>query len=154
MQPRRAARREQLAAFLRVAAPNTDAVAAADLPKPVYEHAFVPDSPLLFRYSALTWNAHKIHYDLDWTRRVEGHPDLVFHGPLTATLLVELAQRAADDVAAEFVKFDYRATHPMYVKREIKLRAAWIGPRGTKLQVWAEQDGVLCMKGTAEFVPV
>ncbi|WOO83641.1 Mesaconyl-C(4)-CoA hydratase [Vanrija pseudolonga] len=127
---------------------------AADLPKPVYEHAFVPDSPLLFRYSALTWNAHKIHYDLDWTREVEGHPDLVFHGPLTATLLVELAQRAADDVAAEFVKFEYRATHPMYVKREIKLRAAWIGPRGTKLQVWAEQDGVLCMKGTAEFVPV
>ena len=42
----------------------------------------------------MTWNGHKIHYDRDWTTQVEGHPDLVVHGPLNATLLVQMADRA------------------------------------------------------------
>lgn len=99
----------------------------------------------------MTWNAHKIHYDRDWTREVEGHPDLVVHGPLTAALLVELAGQAAGDVGANLARFEYRATSPMYVSKEIKLNAAWEGPRGKKLTLWADQEGTLGMKATATF---
>ncbi|GMK59206.1 hypothetical protein CspeluHIS016_0702210 [Cutaneotrichosporon spelunceum] len=128
--------------------------AATDMPKADYEHTFTPTSPLLFRYSALTWNAHKIHYDKDWTREVEGHPDLVVHGPLTAQLLVEVANNAAEDAAGTLIKFDYRATHPMYVNKPITLRGAWVGPRGSRLVLWAEQDGVVGMKGFADVEAV
>lgn len=124
---------------------------ADDLPKPVYTFKYTPSSPLLFRFSALTWNAHKIHYDKDWAKNVEGHPDLVVHGPLTAALLVELADQAAGDVGANLTRFDYRATSPMYVSKEITLNAAWDGPRGKKLTLWAEQDGKVGMKGTATY---
>ncbi len=51
-----------------------------------------PDSTLLFRYSALTFNGHRIHYDLDFCRQEEGYPGLVVHGPLTATLLIQMAR--------------------------------------------------------------
>jgi 3-methylfumaryl-CoA hydratase len=54
----------------------------------------VPDSVLLFRYSALTFNGHRIHYDQDYARKVEGYPDLVVHGPLIATLLLRAAAEA------------------------------------------------------------
>lgn len=121
------------------------------MPKADISKTYTPTSPLLFRYSALTWNAHKIHYDLPWTREVEGHPDLVVHGPMTAQLLVEVAGFAARDVAGELRKFEYRATHPMYVNKPITLNVAWEGPRGSKLVVWAEQEGVVGMKGTAEI---
>lgn len=121
---------------------------AADLSR-----TYTPTSPLLFRYSAMTWNAHKIHYDRDWTRDVEGHPDLVVHGPMTAQLLVEVAGYAARDVAGVLSKFEYRATHPMYVNKPITLNVAWEEPRGSKLVAWAEQDGVVGMKGTATVEP-
>jgi acyl dehydratase len=52
----------------------------------------VPTSTQLFRYSALTFNGHRIHYDLDYCRNVEGYDHLVVHGPLSATLLAELGQ--------------------------------------------------------------
>lgn len=120
------------------------------MPKPDYTLTYVPNSPLLFRYSALTYNAHKIHYDLQWTQNMEGHPDLVVHGPMTASLLVQLADRAAGDTATELRKFDYRATSPMYVNREIKLQGHW-DQRGKSLTLWAEQDGKVGMKATATY---
>lgn len=123
------------------------------MPEPEYTFTYTPSSPLLFRYSALTFNAHKIHYDLEWTRKVEGHPDLVVHGPMTATLLVELADQAGHDTATALTRFEYRATSPMYVNREIKLQAKWEDEqRGKKLTVWAEQDEKVGMKATATFV--
>lgn len=73
------------------------------------------------------------------------------HGPLTAALLVELAGQAAGDVGANLARFEYRATSPMYVSKEIKLNAAWEGPRGKKLTLWADQEGTLGMKATATF---
>jgi hydroxyacyl-ACP dehydratase HTD2-like protein with hotdog domain len=125
---------------------------AADMPTPDYTLAYTPSSPLLFRYSALTYNAHKIHYDLAWTRSMEGHPDLVVHGPMTATLLVELADRAAGDTGTHLTRFEYRASSPMYVDREIKLQAAW-EKRGERMVVWAEQEGRVGMKATATYTP-
>lgn len=125
----------------------------AELPKPDLSFTYTPTSPLLFRYSAMTWNGHKIHYDRDWTKQVEGHPDLVVHGPLNATLLVQMADRAARDAGVHLTRFEYRATSPMYVDKPISINAAWEGQPGAdgKLQLWAEQSGKVGMKATATF---
>lgn len=57
----------------------------------------VPGEPLLFRFSALTFNSHRIHYDLPYAAQEEGYRGLVVHGPLTATLLLDLARRELGD---------------------------------------------------------
>jgi len=58
-----------------------------------FSETICPSPVILFRYSALTFNGHRIHYDGDYCREIEGYPGLVFHGPLTATLLANLAER-------------------------------------------------------------
>ncbi|HET9763752.1 MAG TPA: MaoC family dehydratase N-terminal domain-containing protein, partial [Casimicrobiaceae bacterium] len=88
-----------------------DAGAGAAAP-PASERAawtrrIVPDDVLLFRYSALTFNSHRIHYDRRYVTEVEGYPGLVVHGPLLATLLVDLVRRNRPDVALE--RFEFRA---------------------------------------------
>ena len=70
-----------------------------------------PDPVLLFRYSALTFNAHRIHYDRDYARGVEGYAGLVVHGPLLATLLIDHALRAAPDIVPR--QFSFRAEAPL-----------------------------------------
>ena len=91
---------------------------APDAPKPVPPVARVDeevaeeigfDSTLLFRYSALTFNGHRIHYDLDYARDVEGYGGLVVHGPLLAQLLMLLARRELGPLAG----FSFRATAPV-----------------------------------------
>jgi 3-methylfumaryl-CoA hydratase len=71
------------------------APAKAPPPPPAAKHreSHVSDSVLLFRYSALTFNGHRIHYDRDYVTKVEGYPGLIFHGPLQASLIVELAAK-------------------------------------------------------------
>ncbi|MCV5169285.1 hypothetical protein OFC04_27675, partial [Escherichia coli] len=72
--------------------------------------SLTPDPVLLFRYSALTFNGHRIHYDEPYVREVEGYPGLVVHGPLIATLLM---QAAADSrPGARFEGFTFRARSP------------------------------------------
>jgi hydroxyacyl-ACP dehydratase HTD2-like protein with hotdog domain len=68
------------------------------------------DPVLLFRFSALTYNAHRIHYDETYTKEVEGHPGLVVHGPLLAMLLLELPRRAGHRVS----ELSFRARSPVY----------------------------------------
>ena len=104
---------------------------------------------MLFRYSALTYNGHKIHYDKDWVKQVEGHPDLVVHGPLTATLLVELAADIARQSGKFLQSFDYRATSPMYVDRETVFKAE---QTGDSVELIAEQGGRIGMKAKAILV--
>lgn len=70
------------------------------------------DSRLLFRYSALTFNAHRIHYDRDYCRQVEDYPGLVVHGPLLATLLLDHAMRT--DHNCHPVEFSFRAQRPVF----------------------------------------
>lgn len=70
------------------------------------------DPILLFRYSALTFNGHRIHYDRPYATGVEGYPGLVVHGPLIATLLVDLLRRHLP--AAELAEFSFRAVRPLY----------------------------------------
>jgi 3-methylfumaryl-CoA hydratase len=107
-----------------------------------------PDTTLLFRYSALTFNGHRIHYDQAYARDEEGYPDLVVHGPLTATLLQQFALEQGDGRA--LARFDFRGVNPLFVARPFQLE----GRRdddGT-LAVWARgPDGELAMSATAAF---
>lgn len=68
------------------------------------------DEAFLFRFSALTYNAHRIHYDHHWVR-MEGYPDLVVHGPLQALMMAELVRRTGEDLVGR--EFRYRLTAPM-----------------------------------------
>jgi 3-methylfumaryl-CoA hydratase len=97
---------------------------------------FTPDSLLLFRYSALTGNAHRIHYDRDYATRDEGYPGLVVHAPLTATLLLEF--RYLLD-APPVASLSLRARRPLFEGAPVTLHAqraegGWslwaIGPDG------------------------
>ena len=105
---------------------------AEGLPPPVLSRTVTPDPAMLFRYSALTFNAHRIHYDRAFCREHEGYPDLVVHGPLTATLLAGLA---ADCVGHRRIEnFSYRALAPAFVGEPMTLRAA---ETDTGLTVWS-----------------
>ena len=79
---------------------------------PVPGREFAVDPTLLFRFSALTYNAHRIHYDRDHARS-EGHAGLVVHGPLQALLMAQEATRRADRLAAN-LDFDYRLVAPLH----------------------------------------
>jgi hydroxyacyl-ACP dehydratase HTD2-like protein with hotdog domain len=113
----------------------------------------MPTSPLLFRFSALTFNGHRIHYDKPWAQQREGHPDIVFHGPLSALLLVELAGRS-ERSGRTLKRFSYRAVHPMYVDKEITFASKWKedGVDG-EMELWASQDGIVGMIARASFSP-
>lgn len=85
-------------------------------PKPApataeWARTITPSAVLLFRYSALTFNAHRIHYDRDYARAVEGYDDIVVHGPLTATLLAGLA---VTEKRRSLAAFSFRAVSPLY----------------------------------------
>jgi len=77
-------------------------------------------TPLLFRYSAITFNAHRIHYDLPYTQDVEHYPDLLVHGPLQAQLLMNMAT-CARGVAPKM--FAYRGVHPLFAGDDLSLKA-------------------------------
>jgi 3-methylfumaryl-CoA hydratase len=91
------------------------ALAAPPTPAPAgeaWKREIKPDPLLLFRYSAVTFNGHRIHYDHPYVTRVEGYPGLVVHGPLTATLLIDLLRRNRPDVT--LASFSFRALRPLY----------------------------------------
>jgi 3-methylfumaryl-CoA hydratase len=79
---------------------------------PAWERTIRPDDVLLFRYSALTFNGHRIHYDRRFVTEVEGYPGLVIHGPLIATLLLDLLRRNLP--AARVTQFSFRAVSPLF----------------------------------------
>jgi 3-methylfumaryl-CoA hydratase len=80
----------------------------------------VPTDPvLLFKYSALTFNGHRIHYDRDYARNVEAYPELVVQGPLTALLLAELAR---ERLGRPLTEFTFRARAPLYAGDSVRLR--------------------------------
>ena len=72
----------------------------------------MPDPVLLFRYSALTFNGHRIHYDRSYVTEVEGYPGLIVHGPLIATFLVDLLRRELSGVVLK--QFDFKAASPLF----------------------------------------
>lgn len=82
-----------------------------------------PDTRLLFRFSALTFNTHRIHYDRDYTRREEGYPALLVHGPLLAMWLLAHACAHAGVSSAHVREFSYRSERPAYDGEPLRLVA-------------------------------
>jgi len=112
----------------------------AGQPAPVHaerSRVVEPSAVLLFRYSALTFNGHRIHYDRRFCQESEGYPGLVVHGPLLATLMVGLAAESGRKVE----RFAFRALAPVFDTAPFSINVA--GNR-----VWiADADGRLCMDG-------
>jgi len=88
----------------------------------IWQSDWQADAATLFRYSALTYNGHRIHYDRDYATRQEHYPALVVHGPLLATLLLDLAQRVAP--ASRIARFDFRAQRPAFDTDALTLNGA------------------------------
>lgn len=104
---------------------------------------WVPTVVDLFRYSAGTYNGHRIHYDQRYAREEEGYPDLVVHGPFTAAKLFDLARRTA---GGSIRRFSFRALAPLFVGQPIRLRAG-----DEPLTVIAVRcDGATAMSATYE----
>lgn len=100
-------------------AQEAEAAPAADIAPAPWALNLAADEVLLFRFSALTFNAHRIHYDLFYARSAEGYPRLVVHAPLTAILLAQLMCRHARHRCASF---RFRATAPLFAGDLLRLR--------------------------------
>ena len=87
----------------------------------------MPDDVLLFRYSALTFNGHRIHYDRQYVTEVEGYPGLIVHGPLIATLLMDLLRRQLPD--ADVASFRFKAVRPTFDLNPFHVNGAAAGRR-------------------------
>lgn len=112
-----------------------------------WSRSIVPDDILLFRYSALTFNGHRIHYDRRYVTQVEGYPGLIVHGPLIATLLLDLLRRNLQ--GAKVVTFDFKALRPTFDLHPFSVHGK---PRedGRTIDLWAQDhEGLLTMQATA-----
>ena len=112
-----------------------------------WSRTVTPDPVTLFRYSALTFNGHRIHYDRIYCREVEGYPDLVVHGPLIATLLVGFG--VENGPGRPLAQFRFRAVSPVFDSRPFAIK----GRRtDDAIALWAETaDGALAMEAQATF---
>jgi 3-methylfumaryl-CoA hydratase len=125
--------------------PGPAASQAPETPTGAMVLAIDPSPTLLFRYSALTFNGHRIHYDADYTRDVEGYPGLVVHGPLQATLLFHLA---AQQVGRQPDRFAFKSLATLYSGEAMHLHAG--SPSDDALSVWtASIDGRVAMQAQA-----
>lgn len=106
-----------------------------------------PDDVLLFRYSALTFNGHRIHYDRRYVTEVEGYPGLIVHGPLIVTMLVDLLRRHLLD--AKVIGFEFRAVRPVFDVAPFTLHGK-PSADGKTVQLWTQDhEGWLTMQATA-----
>jgi 3-methylfumaryl-CoA hydratase len=105
---------------------------------PDWSRPFVVDPVLLFRYSALTFNAHRIHYDLDYVRRVEGYPGLIVNGGLTALLLVETAR---PHLPGRIAGYAARAVSPLCAGEAVAFNGR-LTAEGTFLWATGPDDGL------------
>ena len=112
-----------------------------------WRRELVPDSVLLFRFSALTFNAHRIHYDEAYCREEEGYPGLVVHGPMLALLLLDLVGRECTDRTV--ARFEYRAVAPLFAGAPLAVCGR---PVDGGAELWIEgADGTLATTATATF---
>ncbi len=124
------------------AAKPTPAPADAD-----WRRDIAPSEVLLFRYSALTFNGHRIHYDRDYARNVEGYPDLVVHGPLIATLLLDALARVAPEAVVR--EYRFKAVRPTFLGHGFAVCARRAGD-GKHIELWAQDhEGWLTMSAQA-----
>jgi hydroxyacyl-ACP dehydratase HTD2-like protein with hotdog domain len=137
------------AATASAVAPAPSAAPATDpSPDAGWAQSHRPGAALLFRYSALTFNTHRIHYDRPYATAVEGYPDLVVHGPLMATLMLDAFRDAHP--RARVRRFTFRATAPAFCERPITCGGAPDGPGRARLWV-RSPDGGEHLRGEVEF---
>ena len=116
-----------------------------DVPDNAWTEVIRPDPVLLFRFSALTFNAHRIHYDRPYATAVEGYPGLVVHGPLTAVLLMELVRR---HVSQRVVSFSFRGRAPLFDLAPFRVVGSATSPGEVALTAQGP-DGVTAMEASA-----
>ncbi|KAH8673933.1 hypothetical protein BX600DRAFT_456562 [Xylariales sp. PMI_506] len=121
--------------------------------QPTFSHTLTPTTHLLFNYSALSYNAHQIHLNPQYCREVEGHRDLLVHGPLSFTLMLYVLRSQLAD-GERIVTVDYRNLAPLYVSEPLTVcvrRGETEDASGRrKWDIWVEGKGSgLCVKGTA-----
>ena len=128
------------------ARPGSEAPARPAAELAVADHSREIDAcaPLLFRYSALTFNGHRIHYDLPYATEVEQYPGLVFHGPLQATYLMLLASETATRTLRTF---SYRSVAPLFAGGTVSAHAS---SKLDRIDLWvADSEHKATMKATA-----
>jgi len=112
-----------------------------------WERKWIPDDVLLFRYSALTFNGHRIHYDRRYVTEVEGYPGLIVHGPMVATLLLDLLRHQLPD--AQVARYEFRAVRPIFDINPFYV-CGEPQPDGKTIKLWAkDHEGWLTMDATA-----
>lgn len=113
-----------------------------------WKREVMPDTVMLFRYSALTFNGHRIHYDKDYATGEEHYPGLVVHGPLQATLLLDLCRQHGP---APLKKFEYRAQSPMFAGQAFTVNGN-LDAATRQADVWTTgPGGTYAMRATATF---
>ncbi|MFD1881602.1 FAS1-like dehydratase domain-containing protein [Paracoccus pacificus] len=128
-------------------APNAAKGTPEPAPQGSHRVRVTPSPPLLFRYSALTFNGHRIHYDAPYLRAVEHYPGLIVHGPMQATMLVQLAQKIR---GARPARFDFRSLSPLFDDADFTLNATEDGD-GLKLWTAYAEGGPVAMEATATW---
>lgn len=127
---------------------------------PDFSHTLVPPAALLFRFSALTFNAHAIHLDKHYCQEVEGHRNLLVHGPLTAVLMAELLKRHLTNVHIRsgtlggdgpwIESIEYRNLAPLYAEEEMKICGKERG--SDEYEMWIEgKEGGLAVRGIVKL---
>jgi 3-methylfumaryl-CoA hydratase len=142
-----AIREEQDIVYRDAPAPGASAPQAAAAPtNEQFGRTVTPDPVLLMRYSALTFNGHRIHYDRPYAMQEEGYPGLVVHGPLIATLLMEELRRACPEKTIR--RFEFKAVSPLFDTAPFTVNGAL---ESTTALLWARgPEGQLAMQASAE----
>ncbi|MBP7336286.1 MaoC family dehydratase N-terminal domain-containing protein [Niveispirillum sp.] len=135
---------ERQSIVYRAAGERTMPVVDADLTVEAGEVTWHPTPVDLFRFSAVTFNSHRIHYDLPYTMQEEGYPALVIHGPFTAVRLFGFARHRAGRPPAGF---EFRAAAPLFLGQGVRL-APDAAPGGVRA---IRCDGTVAMNATARF---
>jgi 3-methylfumaryl-CoA hydratase len=132
------------------AAPSPDDAVPSPIAAPTlfdWQRKIVPDDVLLFRYSALTFNGHRIHYDRQYVTEVEGYPGLIVHGPLIATMLMDLLQRQLSQAVVQ--TFEFKAIRPTFDINPFSVQGK-VAADGLSVHLWAcDHEGWLTMDATA-----
>ena len=128
--------------------PSAPKLSGTELPPgSQWKETIDPTPVLLFRYSAVTFNSHRIHYDYPYVTEVEGYPGLVVHGPMIATLMCQAFAHAHPQ--ATLRQLSYRGLRPLIAPTPFEIAGA-ITEAG-QAQLWAEQDGTLAHQAQLRF---
>ncbi|MBB5213830.1 FAS1-like dehydratase domain-containing protein [Parapusillimonas granuli] len=138
---------EQDIVYREPAAPKLQGTVPA--PEAQWSERVHPDHVMLFRYSAVTFNGHRIHYDQDYAMHREGYPGLVVHGPMIATLQCRAFTRAHPE--KQVAAFSYRGLRPLIAPRDFRVEGALTGADSAAL--WAQQDGMVAHQSELRFRP-